>query len=153
MRLTLATLVFTLFALAARADCPTDTVSLRGDWGRADFKVEIADTDKSRARGLMFRKSLPRFSGMIFVYDRPIRARFWMKNTYIPLDMLFIGDDGVVKRIHRMAVPESLDTIDGGPGIQMILEINGGMADMLGITEGSEVRYHGFAGTPAWPCE
>jgi len=153
MRLILASLLFSLIAFAAQASCPTDRVSLRGDWGSVDFEVEVADTDETRARGLMFRRSLPRFSGMIFVYDRPIRARFWMKNTYIPLDMLFIDPNGVVKKIYRMAEPESLDVIDGGPGIQMILEINGGLSDQLGMNEGSEVRYHGFAGTPAWPCE
>jgi len=138
----------------AQSACRNDQVDLRGGWGQARFTVEIADTDATRARGLMHRESMPRFSGMLFVYDRPERAVFWMENTLIPLDMLFVDEAGQVRRIHHQARPLDRTAIDGGEGVQMVLEINGGMARRLGITEGSELRHPRLDPELAhWPCE
>jgi uncharacterized protein len=156
MRLPFFTLLISFFAFAvqaAQSPCSPDKVSLRGDWGQVAFTVEVADTFEKRAQGLMFRESMPRFSGMIFVFDQPQRAQFWMKNTLIPLDMIFIDEDGKVSQIGEMAVPGSLDTVDGGEGILMVLEINGGMSAALGITAGSEVQYPGFSDTAVWACD
>lgn len=139
--------------LAAQAACQPDKVDLRGAWGQTRFSVELADTDETRARGLMHRESMPRFAGMLFIYDRPERAVFWMENTLIPLDMLFINSAGQVARIHHEARPLDRTPIDGGPDVQMVLEINGGMARRLGITEGSELRHPRLDPTQAlWPC-
>lgn len=134
--------------------CRDDQVTLRGPRGQAAFTVEIADTDAERAQGLMHRASMPRFAGMLFVFDRPQRAVFWMENTLIPLDMLFIDDEGVVRHIHHNARPLDRTPIDGGEGIRFVLEINGGMAERLGLLAGSELRHPRIAqATAAWPCE
>jgi len=130
-----------------------DQVGLRGGFGKAEFTVELADTNETRAKGLMFRQSMPRFSGMLFVYDRPQRATFWMKNTILPLDMLFVDATGTVTRIHKNAVPQSLAQIDGGTGVLAVLEINGGMADTLGLTIGDQMRHLAFQTDPVWPCD
>lgn len=138
----------------AAADCAPDHVELRGNWGQARFSVEIADDDAERAQGLMFRESLATSAGMLFLYEKPQRASFWMKNTRIPLDMIFLTPEGKVARVHAEAVPGDLTPIDGGEGIIAVLEINGGLAAQLGIAEGSEIRHPGFDQTTAiWPCD
>lgn len=149
-----ATLILMLLAGAALAgECRSDRVELRGAWGQAQFSVEIADTPEQRSRGLMFRESLPRGAGMLFVYEHPQPASFWMKNTLIPLDMLFVDRSGVVTRVHVGAVPGDLTPIDGGPAVFAVLEINGELARRYGIGPGTELRHPVFAGGPAaWPC-
>ncbi len=137
----------------ANAECSDLQVDLRGDFGAARFAVEVADDEPERMRGLMFRESLPRSTGMLFVYDAPLRASFWMKNTLIPLDMIFIDPEGVVTQVHDQAIPGDLTPIDGGPGVLGVLEINGGLAKAMGIVPGTEVRHPAFGATAAWPCE
>jgi uncharacterized membrane protein (UPF0127 family) len=156
MRRALAVSVAVLVGLAlpAAAACRPAVVVLRGEGGQARFAVEVAQTEEARARGLMFRDRLPRSSGMLFVYPEPIRATFWMKNTLIPLDMIFADASGRVTRVHAMAVPGDETLIDGGPGVRAVLEINGGLAARLGIAAGSEMQHPAFAaGDPAWPCD
>ena len=139
--------------VAQAAGCSDDHVQLRGAFGQASFAVEIADTDGERALGLMNRPSMPRFSGMLFVWQTPQHAVFWMENTLIPLDMLFIESQGVVRTIHENAVPMDRTPIDGGEGIQYVLEINGGMAHRLGLVPGAELRHPAIPQqTAAWPC-
>ncbi|MEM7521558.1 MAG: DUF192 domain-containing protein [Pseudomonadota bacterium] len=138
---------------AAAQVCTPDTVYLKGDWGTAQFNVELADDPVEQARGLMHRTSLPLSAGMYFIYAQPRRTSFWMRNTLIPLDMLFISGDGVVQRIHHNAVPLDETPIPGGDSILTVLEINGGLAKRLGITEGAQVRHPAHAGyAPVWPC-
>lgn len=153
MRTAILTLLFCLVGYGAHAACSADRASLRGPWGQAGFAVEVADTNELRSRGLMFRQSMPRFSGMLFIYKQPHRARFWMRNTLIPLDMIFVDPKGVVKNIHSNAIPHDETTIDGGPGIIAILEINGGLANKLGIIVGSEMQHPAFGARAVWPCE
>lgn len=144
-----------LSATAALASntCRDDTVLMRGDWGSVRFTVEIADDPVEQQRGLMHRKSMAFSNGMLFIYDRPQTLSFWMRNTLIPLDMLFIDARGVVRHIHHMAKPLDETLIVGGDDLLSVLEINGGLAKRLGITEGSEVRHPAFADNgPAWPC-
>ena len=137
----------------ALAACSDGAVALRGDWGQARFSVELADDVGERARGLMFRESMPASSGMLFVYERPQTLSFWMRNTLIPLDMLFVDSRGVVQHIHSNAVPLDETPITGGDNMLAVLEINGGLARRMGITEGSELRHPAFAASePAWPC-
>lgn len=140
---------------AVRADCRPDTVELRTETGAmVRFAVEIADSPEERSRGLMHRKSLPKSSGMLFLFDEPHRASFWMRNTLIPLDMIFAGPDGTVKSVHAEAVPGDLTPITGGDGIQSVLEINGGLARALGIGPGTVLRHPGVAqAMAAWPCD
>ena len=152
-RFVLAALIWAGLAPSVMAACAPGSVSLRGDWGQARFNVELADTTRERAKGLMNRESLPRSAGMLFVYDAPGSPAFWMRNTLIPLDMLFIDAEGRVARIHENAVPLDETPIPGGDGILAVLEINGGLARQMGISVGSEVRHPAFdAETAAWPC-
>ena len=137
----------------AQAACSADAVDLRGDWGQARFRVEIADTDESRARGLMHRERLARSAGMLFIYDRPTAPSFWMRNTLIPLDMLFIDPTGRVSHIHHEAIPLDETPIPGGENVLMVLEINGGLARAMGITTGSAMRHPRLDQAAAlWPC-
>ncbi len=129
-------------------------VEIRGPRGHLRFTVEIADTPASRARGLMHRARLASGAGMLFVFERPGRVAFWMKNTLIPLDMIFADPAGRVTRVHAMAVPHDETPIDGGDGVLFVLEINGGLAARLGIVAGAELRHPAIdpAGA-AWPCD
>ncbi len=143
-----------LMPAASWAACAVDTVDVRGPGGQQRFTVELADDGAERAQGLMFRESMPMSSGMLFVYEEPRRASFWMKNTLIPLDMIFADARGVVTRVHANAVPGDTTGIDGGDGVQFTLEINGGLAARMGIVEGAELRHPAIAQeTAAWPCE
>lgn len=154
LRATLALAVVVLFLpAAALARCAPDAVDLRGDWGQARFAVELADTPRERSRGLMHRESLPRGAGMLFVYDRPQSVSFWMRNTLIPLDIIFLDGTGTVARVHENAVPLDETSIPGGSDIQFVLEINGGLAAQFGIAPGTELRHPAIGDDAAWPCE
>jgi hypothetical protein len=90
---------------------------------------------------------------MLFIYDRPTTASFWMMNTLIPLDMIFMDDTGLVTRVHHMARPRDLTPIPGGDNVLMVLEINGGLARALGIAEGAEMRHPRLDQSLArWSC-
>lgn len=145
------TFIYTTAAQAA--PCRDDAAFLRGDWGQARFNIELVDDQRSRALGLMHRQTLPRSSGMLFIYERPQNLIFWMRNTLIPLDMLFIDATGTVTHIHENAVPHDETPIDGGSGVA-VLELNGGMSRAMGITVGSELRHPAFEpAQAAWACE
>jgi uncharacterized membrane protein (UPF0127 family) len=148
----LAALALAPVAGAAEPACRYDTVWLRGDWGEARFRVEVADTPEARGPGRMFVEEMPRSEGMLFVYERPQRVSFWMKNTLIPLDMIFADRAGVVRRVHAEAVPGDTTPIPGGDGIFVVLEINGGLADRFGIAPGTELRHPSLGAQAAWPC-
>ena len=145
--------VFWLCAVSAQAECQRNQVDLRGPWGQARFNIEIADSVDSRALGLMHRAEMPSRNGMLFVYDHPQRAAFWMKNTLIPLDMIFVDADGVVGYIHQNAVPGDLTPISGGDDVLVVLEVNAGIVRKFGITVGSQMRHEVFLQEHAiWPC-
>ncbi|WP_348770620.1 DUF192 domain-containing protein [Azospirillum sp. TSO35-2] len=107
--------------------------------GKFRFDVELALTPAQQAQGLMFRQSMAADAGMLFIYDRVQPASFWMKNTLIPLDMIFIAADGRIVNIHERAVPESLDGVNSDGPVKAILELNGGMTARLGIHPGDRV--------------
>ena len=153
IRTLLSALTILIWANGAfAADCRDSAVTLRGDWGQARFNVDVVDDERSRAVGLMHRQSMPKSYGMLFVYERPQQLTFWMRNTLIPLDMLFIDSTGVITHIHENAIPLDETGIAGGQGLA-VLEINGGMARAMGITVGSQVRHPAFApATAAWSC-
>ncbi len=113
--------------------------------GGFHFHVEIADNDASRERGLMFRKSLAADRGMLFDFKSPQSVAFWMKNTLIPLDMLFIAPDGHIVSIARNAVPMSEAPIPSGGEVLCVLEVRGGRAAEIGAEPGdlvTERRFH-----------
>lgn len=113
----------------------------RQDGETFDFTVEVAKTQEEIFRGLMFRKEMPERHGMIFILPEEKEARFWMKNTLIPLDMVFIGSDGVIKHIHTMAQPLDQTQISSLAPVKAVLELNGGETQTLGILPGDAVRH------------
>ena len=152
MRALLVAFVLVWWSAVAFAGCQPNRVELRGDWGQAQFTVELAQTPEQHARGLMYRESMPSSAGMLFLYERPQRLSFWMRNTLIELDMIFVDPKGVVKHVHSRAQPLDETPIHGGRGLVAVLEINGGLAERLGIAPGSEMRHAFFGPDAAWPC-
>lgn len=142
---------------SAQAKCADDIVSLRGAFGTAQFTVDVADDNEERAQGLMFVEQMATMEGMFFIYETPRTASFWMRNTLIPLDMVFTDGAGVVQNIHANAVPLDETPIYGGDDIQFVLEINGGLAARLGLAAGDQMQHPAFAeastSAPVWPCE
>jgi uncharacterized protein len=112
--------------------------------GTHDFQVEIARDEASRARGLMDRRFMPADHGMLFEFDREAPEAFWMKDTYIPLDMIFISRTGIVTNIAANAEPLSERAIPSGPACMAVLELNGGAAARIGLRVGDRVRHPFF---------
>ena len=137
----------------AQVLCSNNTVWVRGEFGQVRFSVEVADNPQERALGLMHRAEMPASAGMLFVYPTPQSISFWMRNTLIALDMIFVDPAGVIKHIHHHAEPMNDTAIFGGDGLTHVLEIKGGLSQMLGITVGSQLRHPTFDPTvAAWPC-
>ncbi|SIS84921.1 DUF192 domain-containing protein [Phaeovulum vinaykumarii] len=134
--------------------CRDDLALLQGGDGRWHrFRIELADTAADRARGLMFRRDLARDQGMLFVYPAPQNVAFWMRNTLIPLDMLFFDAAGRITRIHENARPLDETPIPGGSAVRFVLEIPGGQARAQGLRVGDRLAHP--AVTPAQaalPC-
>ena len=107
------------------------------------FIVEVARTEAQQAQGLMNRQTLAPDRGMIFPYATPTMAAFWMKNTLIPLDMIFIRADGTIARIEANTVPLSLDPVPAGEPVGAVLELAGGRSAELGIAAGDKVSWGG----------
>jgi uncharacterized membrane protein (UPF0127 family) len=140
--------------------CPADPGRPPLPWGRVSFEeagvnigVEIARTESHRQRGLMFRTTLPDTEGMVFVYDKPAILRFWMKNTCLPLDMLFVDGDGVIVGIQEN-VPTSEDPSDEDPEkhpsffvrcpSRYVIEVAAGWSRRHGVRAGHRVRLEGM---------
>ena len=129
--------------IAERSAAGLDQVPLtiRSESGAHRFTVEVAHTPEEQANGLMHRQSLAADRGMLFPYEPPQSASFWMKNTLIPLDMIFIRPDGTIARIAANTVPLSLDPVPSLEPVSAVLEIAGGRAAELGIREGDRVDW------------
>jgi uncharacterized protein len=126
------------------ADLERSSIRVITASGRHDFKVWIADNEESRERGLMFIKSLPADQGMLFLFEEPRYAAFWMKNTYLSLDLVFIGPDGVVVKIASDARPQSLEPIESEAAVRGVLELVAGTAAKIGLLPGSRVLHRAF---------
>ena len=118
------------------------------DGRRLEFEVEIARSPEQRAQGLMFRRDLPEMGGMLFIYGKEWEVSMWMKNTVIPLDMLFIKRDGRIATIAERTIPFSLESISSLQPVAGVLEINGGTVARLGIRRGDRVLYSDFTRAP-----
>jgi uncharacterized protein len=105
------------------------------------FRVEVARTPREQEQGLMFRKSLDPDGGMLFPMTPPRTASFWMKNTLIPLDMIFIRTDGAIAFIAANTVPYSREPVSAGVPVAAVLELRGGRAGELGLREGDRVSW------------
>jgi Uncharacterized conserved protein len=141
-----------LWAGAAAAACREDVVDIRGEDGLSRFVVEIAATPEARARGLMFREHLPESEGMLFLFEPVQPVSFWMRNTPLPLDLIFLAADGTVRRVTADAVPFSETPMPSGGPVRAVLEINAGLAARFGIEAGSQMRHPAFGEDAAWPC-
>src|SRR5947207_6193580 len=118
---------------------PTSELTIISATGPHRFKVELAETPAQMTQGLMFRTSLAPDAGMLFDYKQPIAATMWMRNTLIPLDMLFVDAGGRIVNIHQRAVPQSDDEIAAAAPVRAVIELNGGTASRLGIEPGDRV--------------
>jgi uncharacterized membrane protein (UPF0127 family) len=141
-------IVFALFLPPVAEAAGTGTLVLKTDSGEHSYTVEVADTDRERAKGLMFRRSLPKKSGMIFLYDPPQPVGMWMRNTYIPLDMVFITAKGTVRRVETNTQPFTTDIILSGGPVAAVLELNAGEAAEIGLKPGDRVVFPGLGTTP-----
>lgn len=110
-----------------------------------EFSVEVARTPQQKSLGLMFRRDLPALHGMLFPYPSDQEITMWMKNTFIPLDMVFIRSDGVIHRVEANTEPFSERIISSGGQVSAVLEIAGGEARRLGIAPGDKVRHPHFS--------
>jgi uncharacterized membrane protein (UPF0127 family) len=120
---------------------PIDEVTVLTAQARHVFKVEVAATPEARRRGLMHRPRLASDAGMLFIFPNQERQNFWMKNTLISLDMLFLAGDGRIVYVHHNAQPHSLTPIAPEAEALAVLEINGGLSRRLGITVGDRVLH------------
>jgi len=132
----------------SQAGLPTAKVVIDTHQGSATFNVEIAADDASRERGLMYRTSLAPDAGMLFEYPKPAPAVFWMKNTPLSLDIVFIKQDGTISTIAADTIPYSEDKIPSSEPVRAILEINGGRAAALDIQPGDRVHAAIFGNGP-----
>jgi uncharacterized membrane protein (UPF0127 family) len=140
----LALVAFTSLAMGgwdARAQSKLEQLTIATAKGKVTFTVEVMRTDEERARGLMNRAYLPADRGMLFDFKQPQIASMWMKNTLIPLDMLFIRTDGTIANIAENTEPHSLRTISAIEPVLGVLELNGGTAARLGIAPGDRVEH------------
>ncbi|HJW41843.1 MAG TPA: DUF192 domain-containing protein [Rhizomicrobium sp.] len=128
------------FAERQAGPLPVETIRIDTASGPKSFKVEIAADAASQERGLMYRRDLAPNSGMLFDFHQEAWVSFWMKNTPLPLDMVFIKADGTVSSVEPNAVPFSTETIPSAEPVRAVLEINGGRARDLGIKPGDKVR-------------
>ncbi len=131
------------FLFAAGPALPADqhTLEIASKTGVHVFSVEIADNEAAREKGLMFRKKLPEGQGMLFNFHREQDVTFWMQNTYIPLDMIFIRANGQILRIAENTEPLSTELIPSGGPVLAVLEVVGGTASKFGIAPGDRVAY------------
>jgi len=136
---------FILFGLLVAAGpvraAGLQTLEIASKTGVHVFSVEVVDNDADRAKGLMFRKELPEGKGMLFDFKREQEVSFWMENTYIPLDMLFIRSDGRILRIAENTEPLSTRMIPSGGPVLAVLEVIGGTARKLGLAPGDRVAH------------
>lgn len=125
--------------LAASAD--DSRLVIQSKTGEHAFTVEVVDTNETRARGLMYVEDLAPDAGMLFDFKAERQVSFWMRNTLIPLDMLFIAADGTIRNIHANAIPHDETSIPSDGAVQFVLEIPGGRSAELGIEAGDTVEH------------
>ncbi len=131
-------------SVSVASDDNHELIIRTSDGRKLDFTIELATTPEQRRQGLMFRQNLAPRHGMLFDYHSDRQVSFWMKNTYIPLDILFISSGGKIIRIHRNAEPHSTSMIASGSAVRAVLEINAGETERLGIREGNTVQFSIF---------
>jgi hypothetical protein len=135
-------LLFLILVVACRiGTAAAQPLTIHAGGSTYKFEVELATTPAEREQGLMFRKSMAPNAGMLFLYPSEQQVAFWMKNTLIPLDMLFLKADGSIARIAHDAVPLDETPIPSNADVKAVLEVKGGTAAALGIKEGDRVDF------------
>ena len=124
---------------------PMEDLTIETAHGVQRFHVEIADNNAEREQGLMYRRSMDADHGMLFDFNPPQQVSFWMHNTFLPLDIIFIGQDGRILNIAANATPFSDDNIPAAGPVRGVLELNAGRAAALDILPGDRVRHRIFA--------
>jgi uncharacterized membrane protein (UPF0127 family) len=147
MTLLVSIAVFQPVAAQPQPTLPLSDLVIQTAKGPQRFHVELADTDNTRARGMMFRTSMAPDAGTLFDFRQEQLASFWMRNTLLPLDMLFIKADGTILNIHQRAIPHDETGINSAGPVRAVLEINGGTVSRLGIRPGDRVQ-HAIFGSP-----
>jgi uncharacterized membrane protein (UPF0127 family) len=128
-----------------KSNLPVETLVVKTAGGDVSFNVEVAVKQADKEIGLMYRKSMAKDHGMLFEMSKePEPVSFWMKNTYISLDMLFVARDGRIVNIHHKAIPEDVTPLPSREPVTGVVEINGGLADELGIKIGDKVVHAYF---------
>ncbi|HET6159120.1 MAG TPA: DUF192 domain-containing protein [Dongiaceae bacterium] len=125
---------------AHAAGLPRDTLLVETASSQFRFEVEIADDPGERAEGLMYRQNLADNAGMLFLYPQPQPVEFWMKNTLLSLDIVFVRKDGTIARIAADTTPMSEDRIPSGEPVVAVLEVKAGTMRQLGVAVGDRLR-------------
>lgn len=130
----LSVLMLMLAACAGQNTLPTTTITIH----HHEFTLEIANTPETRERGLMYRDNMPKNHGMIFIFDQAGRVSFWMKNTRIPLDIIYISEQGIVTGIYTLQ-PYDERGIHGPPEARFAIELNAGISNEIGLKSGDKL--------------
>jgi uncharacterized membrane protein (UPF0127 family) len=145
-----AAFALALFTVAPLASFAAESdLTLHTSEGEFRFNVEVVDTAETRAQGLMFRTELAEDAGMLFDFKEEREVSFWMQNTLIPLDMIFVGSDGIVDTIHVNARPQDPTSIPSEVPVQFVLEIPGGRSVEIGLKPGDRMEHDRVVAEPA----
>jgi uncharacterized protein len=139
-RLISACALLLIASLSFAAELPRDVLLVEAGASQYRFEVEVADAPDERAAGLMYRTSLADNAGMLFLYPRSQPVEFWMKNTPLSLDIVFVREDGTIARIAENTVPMSEELIPSGEPVRAVLEVKAGTMRQLGIGPGDRLR-------------
>ena len=145
MRLLVIVSLFLMYNLGeVSASMKSELSIITSNGSKHNFLVEVARTEEEKKIGLMFRKTLAKNAGMLFLYKREALRLMWMKNTFIPLDILFIDQKGVIKRVVKRTIPHSLATISSRQSVLAVLELRGGITSSLEIKKGDRIEHPAF---------
>ncbi len=145
MRLLVIMSLFLMYNLGeVSASMKSELSIITSNGSKHNFLVEVARTEEEKKIGLMFRKTLAKNAGMLFLYKREALRLMCMKNTYIPLDILFIDKNGVIKRVVKRTIPHSLATISSRQSVLAVLELRGGITSSLEIKKGDRIEHPAF---------
>ena len=143
----MAMVVLFMVPVCAAAELPIqDITAVTADGVRHIIHAEIAQTDEQRTQGLMYRTEMPEDHGMLFVFPLSQPLGFWMRNTLISLDMVFLNDDGLVSYIHKSAIPQDETIIESRGPVSRVLELNGGAAERMGLKVGDRLYNETYFG-------
>ena len=145
MRLRVIVSLFLMYNLGeVSASMKSELSIITSNGSKHNFLVEVARTEEEKKIGLMFRRTLAKNAGMLFLYKREALRLMWMKNTFIPLDILFIDKNGVIKRVVKRTIPHSLATISSRQSVLAVLELRGGITSSLEIKKGDSIEHPAF---------